>query len=879
MQKSTLRYLLYATGIAFAGAFAPVGIGAVAAPSSERQQVEAPRLAASDSLPANPVFTASPNVFKEPYVRLRITIPTTNRKGLPVSPITKVTLYRAGAVYKTFVPEEGQETIIYDDTVPTNHKSYQYGVVATNKFGNSTRVNKTVYVGQQKPKKPDNVVIVADSANHRKASVSWTAPAKDAGNLDLDPSTLTYRVVLSDHNNKDIELARGLTECKYEINYTGEGYGLFSVKVYASNVGGESAVSLSGNAYKTFLGDPIVSDFAESFPKGKNINPVKRGAISSISPSWFVCDDSTFAGVESSDNDNGYLGAQGYEGCIGAVITNYIDLTKFAHPWASIQFYRHDPAINNSIRIGLLEGTIFHSLKTVDLAQLPYAGWNQVALDLAPFKTLYSLPQLCILVDFHEENASMFEIDNIRVGNASVPDLGVGCIGQTDFITLGHNDSISAVVSNFCAAESKPYKLELLRNDVVVNTLDMPAIPGLGSVKAFIPENVPTSTSDSVFTYMVRVKMDGDSNSENNSTLSFSAGAAPSVLPVVGGLSSTIQGGEVQLTWEAPDMNRMPMESVTETFESYESFGGNFGPWINIDGDGRNVGGFNINNDQLKVTGPQGFFVMDTEQYPKPASTTLTARPGSGCKFATSLYTNDSKPVDDWLISPELNGSSQLIEMYMLGYFNLMTYWEVLYSTTGRDTTDFKLLKAGKYDRQWKKFNYILPEGAKYFAVHAMHTGPGSSGPASPLFCFDDVKYVPAGKGRGNLVGYRVYNGDRLLTPQPVSAISFNAGPLQATTIYKVTAVYDRGESMPMAIDVKDGVEGIDAAAAIRIETVAGGVLVTAPSAANVAVYTIQGVRVVSRTVDEGSARIPLAPGCYIVTAGGKTAKVIVRGL
>lgn len=285
------------------------------------------------------------------------------------------------------------------------------------------------------------------------------------------------------------------------------------------------------------------------------------------------------------------------------------------------------------------------------------------------------------------------------------------------------------------------------------------------------------------------------------------------------------------------------------------------------------MGGFSVNNNKLPVTGPHGFFVFDTDSFP---ARDLAPRTGSGKRYPASLYTNDRKPVNDWLISPELNGNQQLIEMYILAYFKFEVPWEIMYSTTGRDTTDFRLLKAETYKRDWKKFYYLLPEGTKYFAVHAVHIGP-ISGPKSPLFCFDDVKYIPAGKGQGTLIGYNIYCNDQLLTPTPVTDTYYKA-PIQpgSGNIYKVSAVYDRGESKAVIIDIDGGVEVVEECN-VTVQPTVGGITVITPASIRVKIYNIQGSLVADQRVDEGSTCIPTTAGCYIVRIAGKAFKVLVR--
>ncbi len=839
--------------------------GAIASSGSRSTDVRP--ASAKDSVPAPPTITLVADADKKPYVKVTLAVPTQDKSGNPVDRITKMTLYRANAKYKTFEPEEGQTAISFTDTVPVNHKSYTYGITATNKYGTSARRNKSVYVGVRKPRNPLNVLITADRANHRKARVTWQPPKMDAGNNSIDPATLTYKVSLCS-NTGDITVLKDSTrDLSCDIEYTGQGYGLFSIIVNAINVAGTSSNGNSAN--KVYLGDPISSYMAESFANGKSREPLLYGYEKGPVISWAACNDDMIAGVTGCDNDHGYLAVLGTTGCVGLLMTNYVDVSRFNAPWVSVNLYKAPEQGDVRVQLIAVVDSTARVLKEINLQNLPIEGWNLVGADLSPLKG--KLPQFGLRVLFNTANV-FFHVDNIRIGDTPAADLGVGSVAVPEYIQSGIPGTISATVSNYSSTNSKPYKVVLKRNGVPMTSHRMESLPALSSVRVELPDTLSVASNDSVATYCVYVDMEGDVNSANDTTAVLSAQSVPSALPPIRQLKSH-SSTKLDLEWIAPDMDKMPTDPVVETFENYPAFSDTFGPWINIDGDKRNVGGFSVNNNKLPVTGPHGFFVFDTDSFP---ARDLKPRAGGGKRYPASLYTNDRKPVNDWLISPELNGSRQLIEMYILAYFKFEVPWEIMYSTTGRDTTDFHLLKAETYKRDWKKFYYLLPEGTKYFAVHAVHIGP-ISGPKSPLFCFDDVKYIPAGKGQGTLIGYNVYCDEQLLTPTPVTATSYTAQAQPGSGhIYKVSAVYDRGESEPVIIDIAGGVEIVEECN-VTVQSAVGEITVTAPDRTRVKIYNIQGSLVADQRVDEGFTRIPATAGCYIVHTAGKTFKVLVR--
>ena len=82
------------------------------------------------------------------------------------------------------------------------------------------------------------------------------------------------------------------------------------------------------------------------------------------------------------------------------------------------------------------------------------------------------------------------------------------------------------------------------------------------------------------------------------------------------------------------------------------------------------------------------------------------------------MFRADDGAVDDWAISPKLSGKAQTISFYAKSYSNLYREnVEVLYSTTGTDTDDFKSVDVFQsIPQEWTEYRFDVPEGAKYFA-------------------------------------------------------------------------------------------------------------------------------------------------------------------
>lgn len=399
----------------------------------------------------------------------------------------------------------------------------------------------------------------------------------------------------------------------------------------------------------------------------------------------------------------------------------------------------------------------------------------------------------------------------------------------------------------------------------------MPSLAPFTSTQVSVDETLTLAFPDSVIKYTMTLDMPGDTALANNNTNTFTTTTTASTLPPVRSLVSNDQNS-VDIVWQAPDLDLLPAGQRLETFENYDFWqGANLGDWTNIDGDQLNVKGFVSNGQTMPVTGQQGYFIYDCDSL---SNIYGISRPGTGHRSLSTLYTVGGES-NDWLISPELNGCPQVIEFSSMGYFNFKCQWEVYYSTTGKDTTDMRLLQVGSDNRNiWHKFRYALPEGSKYFALRTKLKGPSTT---PPISCYDDFAFIPAGKGQGALKGYNIYCDGTLLTPTPLTTTSYKA-PKSTTSsnIYKITAVYDRGESRPVTIDINSGVSAIDNAL-IDVTADYGRILVSVPSDMTCRVYTLQGNMVCEPRLTAGSNSVEVQAGIYILTLNGRAYKLAVK--
>lgn len=832
--------------------------------STPPEQISTARYADSDNVPDTPDMTLVADTNGDPCVSVTLTVPLKDKSGNNLSaPVTAMTLYRAGKAIKNLSVATGQKTLQLQDTVSSNDKKYTYAVSATNSYGESDKRSETIYVGVYKPGKPTEVKIRSDF-NLNKCHLRWKAPLLDFNNRPLPRKGLSYTVRVKDSSGTKV-LKKGITETSLDYEYTGSGSEVISFSVTADNRKGSSAQVWSNS---TFLGTPSSTPISESFANGKQTSEILFNTEGKLGLLREFCTEAVKPSVPASDNDNGYLGVRGLKGCVLHLSTNYLDLSTMNDPVATLSVYKAEGQPHTELQIVAMRDSVMRVLGSYDLRNLPLTGWNPVGVSLASMKG--NNEQVLFRVTYNHGNNYCF-LDNIYIGEKKRNDVSVGDIRVEEVITRGEPNIIRATVSNHTPEASAPIKATLWRDGKQVKAMNLEPVGAFSAVNVEFNDAIPTVEKDTTYKYQISVSMNGDVNAANDTTNIRAGKTTVAVLPSVRSLASSRSNGTVQLNWLAPDAAAIPMPLREESFETYTPWGNNFGDWLTIDGDMREVKGFAVNHINLPAAqGKQAFFVFDIDQFPD--DTDLTPATGKGHRYAASL---PSKPdsSDDWLISPALNGCSQSISFWALGYFHFRTPFEVYYSTTGRDTADFKLLKADAYNASWKKFSYQLPEGSKYFAIHTNLRGAPYT---APIMCFDDFRFIPEGAGKATLKGYNVYHEGKLLNETPIEGTSFTFSQIPgASTFYDVTALFDRGESIPVTIDIYNRVTTLDYTS-VSITAGKESILISIPESQSCAVYTLQGMKVKETQLSAGQNSISVPAGIYIVTLGSKAYKLIV---
>lgn len=788
---------------------------------------------------------------------ISFTTPTVDIDGNKLSPVTKVEVLRGGTVIKTFEnPGEGV-ALSYKDNVE-KAGTYTYTVVCYNEAGRGKEAVEEVFIGISLPGAPQNAK-VEETSNEGEVKISWTAPTTDNEGRPINPDLITYTIVDS---FTQMPIDEYLTETEYVFTPVAPGSQDFvQYGIFASTSAGMNAKAAMTDMLP--VGKAYTLPVEESFGNGMVQHDYVWGnAADPGSSSWIelITDKN---GVSSQDGDNGYVGCFSQnESESASLYTGKINVGNAENPIISFYYYKFQECENTVTVLvdsgnGPVEAGAF-------VCGPESEGWTRAVVPLSDYRN----KDIRITFRFTSISHNFTVIDNIAILDQQQCDLAAVSLAVPMNVNAGDKAMLKANIANVGSKDVESYVVNLYCNGKIVQTCPGTMLQS-GKNKIISFEENPGLDSKSERVYKAEVTCDGDTNRENNLTKESSMFVILPSYPAPTDLKANLRDNSVELTWTSPDMENMPSEPMTDDVEQYESFAVNSaGDWKFIDGDlGETYGFTNVSfpNEESAMA----WMVFDsTDIYDKEAF-----GPHSGVKFFASMASR-SLLNDDWLISPELDGHAQTVSFYARAVDFYEESFEFLYSTGGTAANDF--IKVGAIasvpSAEWKKYSFVVPAGAKYFAIRCV------SADALGLLV-DDITFAAANAPKMVLEfkGYNVYRDGVKLNDALVKEQSYTENFFDSDVHkYFVTAVYDKGESA--ASNVATGAAGVESAVidAIGIMTGNGTIVVTGALGCGIEVYTIDGIRMFSG-IGTDSTSINVDRGAYIVKAGTKVAKVIVR--
>ncbi len=782
--------------------------------------------------------------------------------GTDLQEISKIVIKRGYTTVETIEnPKPGSCQTIVDEV--TYAGKYTYEIVAYNSAGEGKKASATTFIGVNKPAKATGFT-AQQTANAGEVTFSWKAPEFDKDGFAINPALVKYTITELGTLN-DVTVAENIegTSFTYRALDAGADQEFKQWAIYATTEGGTS-----GGTYSDLIavGTPFVMPYTESFADSNLDNIL--GMSNDPYVVWETTTDSP--DVAAQDDDNGYIYMSGYfTDDEASIFTGRIHVDG-PNPGLSFHVFRltgEDPSVvdQNEIDVIIKADGKEDKLITVVNSNLPKpAAWNRVSVSLAR----YVGKDIEITFVGRVKNFQNIAIDNIRVDRQTDYNLSVVSVSAPGIVKSEEPFDISVKLSNLGEKPADGYSVKLIKSGQEV------ASENCGKLEAGEYSVVKFTTTlgaidEAETTYSAEIVFGADEDMSNNKSQEITVALRQPVHPTVGALNTTTTNEGVQLTWESPDLSGNIVDEVFEDFEHGSPFAGTFGDWTFIDRDQAPVGGFNsvtlpgIVNGETKSS----FFVFDS----KDMHESFFAN--SGTKYLAVLYPANKITADDWAISPLLNGEAQTISFKARSYNpNYPEAFEVLYSQTGKDPSDFSTIRSvSNVPSKWTGYEFDLPEGSKYFAIRYA---------SAELFMLmvDDVKFIGATPASEyHLLGYNVYRDKQRLNEAPVTATEyFDTQAGNSKHIYHVTALYDKGESLPVeaSSDMSGVGELTDSNVSISVE--GHEIHITCPVGEHITIVSTDG-RVVYSAISKGHNIIKVDKGIYIAQVGKKVRKLAVR--
>ncbi len=806
---------------------------------------------------------------------ISFTLPSVNLVGDQLDAVTSIELLRDGEVVKTVTEgfAVGQPFSIVDDTDPAGG-NHAYSVVCYNRHGAGGSASTEVYIGFAAPLQPASVSMSETTPGHVVAT--WEPVTKDVDGRTLGENDVTYRVskYMSGEQIFIAENVKGTTY-EYDALDADGGQKFVQTLIEAVTEGGAAKPKASS---MTAVGQAYATPWSESFANGA-VTSLVGYEIMEGSDRWSLVSNHDDYGVYPVDEDGGMMFFEGYLPAKCALLTGKIDLGDLGAPAFIFYVYNFKTTSDNLnlIEVEVNGGSGYQKLYSSTVAETGAENqWNKVVVPLDDFAG----QSVQIRVVATTKQYAFHYIDALQVTSYADHNISLRSLDTPASIDRNTPFDIAANLTNMGQNRALGYKVNLYIDDELIESKGGDALdpdastivkfnhsfdiysPDAVTVKAEVVYGPDMVEGDNAKTAVIEVR--------NNS------------LPKVADLVANPADGKVELSWGVPAGLSSQVAAETHNFDDPAlSWNTSIPGWTFYDGDKATIGG--IGSKTLPVSGRQSFFVMDNT-YAAIQGSQFAAH--SGNQFLCSMYVMQGQKMiqsDDWAISPELTGDPQTISLWASSFkadpdqTQYLETFEILYSTTGTNVEDFKLVEEFKaIPPMWTEYTAYLPEGAKYFAIRC------TSYDQYMLFV-DDVKFR-AKNGpleSVDLTGYNVYRDRVKLTAEPVAVTAYTdeATDGKSTYTYAVTAVYPAGESHisnEVVVDMsQSGLDPVEVGGfAIRAND--GAVEILGAEGKNVAVAALDGTTVYSG-IGAAVTRVPVTPCLYLVTVADTTVKLLVK--
>lgn len=811
---------------------------------------------------------------------LSFNAPTKDIKGRDLENISHVLIERAGEEIGRVNTTKPGEALTFKDEKAVNGIN-TYTITAYNSYGRGESANASEYIGVVAPWAPEEINITLGD-NPGSAVIEWTPADIDEKGHPLDQTNVSYTLMRSFANGPAQVVAEGIKECSFvdQVVKDGGSQGFVYYGVKAVTAGGESYTVLSNIMP---VGTPYSTPVREAFRVGSSDHIWVTEAPEDSFTAWDIYDPEDLA-FDTFDGDGVAVAFAMYQSDnnVSSMYSGLFDLSGLSTP--TMSFYFFDVACQNKLEVRVSDGKTWKTVKNVKFGEKDME-WHKQTVDLSEYagKVIYfELFAQCV-------DINVVAVDNLRIGNDPTPNLAALAIKAPEKAAANETITIGVDYENTGKDVMSDYSIELyLDGEKIDEIAGTPIEPESMASVEFSHTLTVVSSDAPEFHALIRCNSDADES--DNMTGTATVKFIKPTLPAPNDLKAQSASRSIELTWTPSDLSEVPVIPSTDNLESYKPFsiglphsivdGDDLGEWTVYDMDGLPT--YTSTRDYPNIGLPQAFMIYNGFE----AGDDLVFASHSGHQMFICMASkpDGGKHNDDWLISPLLCGMEQTIAFYARSV-SAAEYgpdtFEILYSTSGKEIDDFKLLTTTETTGDWVEYEYTIPEGALYFAIHCISNDKYA-------LLVDDITMVREQDVIRDIesTGYNIYCNGRKINDAPVSGTSYShdrtAGLEYGKTYrYQVSCVFNYGESAPSdpAEVVYEGESSIDdtMATSIRISAGAGVITVDGAEGGNVIVCNPAGQTVYSTGSAPASLTIPVVRGIYLVKASSSVAKVAVR--
>ncbi|MCM1067513.1 MAG: choice-of-anchor J domain-containing protein [Muribaculaceae bacterium] len=829
-------------------------------------------------------FTVTPDASGASSATISLKAPATDYDGKPLAGLTKLCIYRDGTeIHVKENPALGESITFVDSDVLTGE--HTYSAIAFNNAERGREVKTTVFVGVGTPVAPASLAIV-ETENPGEVHLSWPAVDTDTKGYPLNPELVTYTLYAPNAQGTSlVAVATGITGTEQTLQATDPETQIFAYYAVAAQTKGGSSDAVPSDFIA--VGKPFGLPFSETFAGGK-INSLFT--YTGLSGDWEVVTNNPEYLAQADDNGFAQMFGE-YYGSSADLISGKIDLAGSVNPilnFSTFNYYTtaYGPDYNTIEVYVRTSGTEWtRELEVLVNNAADPNRWGAVSVNLSKYEGK-AIQLLFRATNYVYDTTTL---DQIRIGNGVDHNLSLTSINAPAKANPGEKFNVNVKVENTGLNDAAEFAVQLFRDGELADSRTVETLrSGRSADIAF--EQIFTPLVESDVEYHAAIVYNPDMIADDNTSATLSVKPMLSNLPVVPALRGVLSEGYAVLDWDEPDTDSASPDPVQENFETADSYATTSQcGWTFVDADGAPtqdaiyvIGVTDINGNPITAPGigdnsPTSWAVID-HTYGFGIGTPFT--PHSGNKLLIALA-SDGKANDDWAISPKLFGGAQTITFWAKSKesdpewaeYGTETF-EVLYSTTGTELSDFVKLDTHKIlSAEWLQFSADLPEGALYFAVRYVSEDCYS-------MMIDDFSFIPDGAVADiTLMGYNVYCDGGKINDAAVEDNTFTDNvSASGEHSYVVTAIYDKGESRASNI-VELTTSGVGSIALDGVSVAVEGrtIAVLGAEGHTVTIAATDGKVLASATAGARMAHTVGAAGVYLVSIEGNTFKVVVR--